>query len=178
MNITTSILERIKVQQGDITTLRVDAVVNAANTSLLGGGGVDGAIHAAAGPELKAECRRLGGCPEGGARLTQGYNLPARHVIHAVGPHWRGGGEGEAEVLASAYRSSLLLASRHGLRTVAFPSISTGIYGYPVEDASRVAARTVAAFLTEDETVESVTFCTFTEESTAAMRAALEALAR
>ncbi|MFV0302113.1 MAG: O-acetyl-ADP-ribose deacetylase [Paracoccus sp. (in: a-proteobacteria)] len=133
----------IRVWQGDITRLDVDAIVNAANSSLLGGGGVDGAIHHAAGPELLAECRTLGGCPTGEARITRGYNLPARHVIHTVGPVWKGGGAGEDELLASAYRSSLALARENGLTTIAFPAISTGIYGFPAERAARIAVDTI-----------------------------------
>lgn len=129
----------LTVWKGDITTLAVDAIVNAANSSLLGGGGVDGAIHRAAGPELLAECRGLGGCPTGEARMTAGYRLPAGHVIHTVGPVWKGGGAGEAGKLASCYRASLDLAARAGLRRVAFPAISTGVYGYPAEDAAQVA---------------------------------------
>lgn len=132
----------IRVWQGDITTLAVDAIVNAANSSLLGGGGVDGAIHRAAGPELLAECRLIGGCPTGEARITAGYRLPARHVIHAVGPVWKGGDVGEDDLLARAYRSSLRLARDHGLETIAFPAISTGIYGFPAERAASIAVRT------------------------------------
>lgn len=132
-------IPEIEVWQGDITTLRVDAIVNAANSSLLGGGGVDGAIHRAAGPELVAHCRALGGCPTGEARITPGFRLPAAHVIHTVGPVWRGDEHAEAELLAACYRNSLQLAERHGLGSVAFPAISCGIYGYPHEAAARIA---------------------------------------
>lgn len=133
----------IRVWQGDITTLAVDAIVNAANETLLGGGGVDGAIHRAAGPDLLAECRRIGGCPTGEARITGGYRLPARHVIHTVGPVWRGGDAGEDDLLASAYRNSLLLAQAHDLASIAFPAISTGIYGFPADRAAAIAADTI-----------------------------------
>ncbi len=130
---------KVKVWQGDITKLRVDAIVNAANASLLGGGGVDGAIHRAAGPELLAACRSLRGCETGKAKITEGFNLPARYVIHTVGPIWNGGGENEAELLASCYRNSLALAVQFNLKTIAFPSISTGAYGFPVEAAAEIA---------------------------------------
>lgn len=139
---------RLVVVEGDITRQDVDAIVNAANTTLLGGGGVDGAIHRAAGPELLAECRTLGGCPTGEARLTRGYRLPARWVIHTVGPVWRDGRHGEDELLARCYRNSLALARERGLKTIAFPAISTGAYGFPLERAARIAVRECLAFLT------------------------------
>ncbi len=153
--------ERIVVMRGDITQLPVDAIVNAANSSLLGGGGVDGAIHRAAGPELLAETRTLGGCPTGEARITRGYRLPARWVIHTVGPVWNGGSRGEDELLASCYRTSLALAAQHGIRTIAFPAISTGIYGFPLERATVIAVREVTAFLRQHPAIEQVTFVCF-----------------
>jgi O-acetyl-ADP-ribose deacetylase (regulator of RNase III) len=160
----TPIAARISVLKGDITKLKLDAIVNAANESLLGGGGVDGAIHRAAGPDLLAECRKIGGCPTGSARITKGYRLPASHVIHTVGPVYRGGGRGEAELLASCYHSSLSLLKEHNLKTAAFPCISTGVYSYPQNEACRIAVATVAEWLAENELPQAVSFCCFLEE--------------
>jgi O-acetyl-ADP-ribose deacetylase (regulator of RNase III) len=163
----------IEVVQGDITKLAVDAIVNAANSSLLGGGGVDGAIHRAAGPELVAECRLIGGCPTGEARITRGYRLPAKHVIHTVGPVWRGGANGEPALLASCYRNSLSLAVANGVRSIAFPAISCGIYGYPIEDACAISVRETRAFLAETNAIERVLFVAFSAEVAEAWRAVL-----
>ena len=156
----TTIIEAV---QGDITKQDVDAIVNAANTSLLGGGGVDGAIHRAAGRELLEACRKIGGCPTGDARITPGFRLRARHVIHTVGPVYRAGGQREADLLASAYRRSLEVASQHGLRSIAFPSISTGAYRYPIGDAARIALTTVATYLRHHPEIDLVRFVLFSE---------------
>ena len=157
---------RMTVVQGDITRQEVDAIVNAANEALRGGGGVDGAIHRAAGPELLEECKKIGGCPTGEARITKGYRLPARYVIHTVGPVWHGGDRGEPEKLAACYRNSLELAAANGVRTIAFPGISTGVYGYPLEDATRLAMQTVKNCLAELPAIEEVRFVTFGERAT------------
>lgn len=154
-------MQRIQIVLGDITRQKVDAIVNAANTSLLGGGGVDGAIHRAAGQRLLEECRTLGGCPTGEAKITSGYNLPAKWVIHTVGPIWRDGKHREDELLANCYRNSLELAVRHGLKTIAFPAISTGVYGFPLERATHIAIREVKGFLARDLSIEKVVFVCF-----------------
>ena len=156
-----SIRDRIAVVEGDITQLAVEAIVNAANTSLLGGGGVDGAIHDAAGPELVAECRGLGGCPTGMAKATKGHRLPAKWVIHTVGPVWHGGRRGEDELLANCYRNSLALAVDLGIKSIAFPSISTGAYGFPLERATEIAVSEVRDFLGRESSIEKVVFACF-----------------
>jgi len=164
---------RLALHQGDITALAVDAIVNAANSALSGGGGVDGAIHRSAGPELLSECRRLGRCPTGEARITRGYRLPARYVIHAVGPVWQGGGSGEDALLSSCYRNSLQLAVAHEARSIAFPAISTGIYRFPADQAARIAAQEVTGFLAEHTQLEHVIFCCFDAATMAHYRRAL-----
>lgn len=165
---------RLNAVEADITKLSVDAIVNAANTSLLGGGGVDGAIHRAAGPELLAECRTIGGCATGEAKITLAYRLPAKHVIHTVGPVWRGGASGEARLLASCYRSSLELALAFGIRSIAFPAISCGVYGYPIREAAAVAVLECRRFIRQHDAVETVTFALFGAEALAVYERELE----
>jgi O-acetyl-ADP-ribose deacetylase (regulator of RNase III) len=155
---------KIEIARGDITKLDVDAIVNAANTTLLGGGGVDGAIHRAAGPELLAECRTLGGCRPGEAKITRGYRLPARFVIHTVGPIWHGGKRGEPETLANCYRSSLQLAVENEIKTIAFPAISCGAYGYPIADAAQIAVKTTQDFLATEDRIDKIIFVLFGED--------------
>ena len=164
---------RIQIVTSDITRLSVDAIVNAANSSLLGGGGVDGAIHRAAGPELLAECHTLGGCETGQAKITRGYRLPAHHVIHTVGPVWHGGDRGEPELLAACYRNSLRLAVENGVRSIAFPAISCGVYGYPLDEAARIAVREVREFLATDDRIEIVYLVCFGEDVLQACQQAL-----
>jgi len=164
---------KVQLTEEDITGITADAIVNAANNSLLGGGGVDGAIHRAAGPELLAQCRGLGGCPTGEARITKGYNLPAAWIIHTVGPVWRGGTQGEPELLARCYRSCFSLVREYGLRTIAFPAISTGVYGYPKEEAARIAVRETRRALAENKNLATILFVCFNNATRLAYQKAL-----
>ncbi|MBF0100703.1 MAG: O-acetyl-ADP-ribose deacetylase [Desulfobacterales bacterium] len=170
-----SILNRLEIYKGDITTLQVDAIVNAANTSLLGGGGVDGAIHRAAGSELLEECRTIGGCPTGEARITKGYNLPSRYVIHTVGPVYHSS-KNPAQLLASCYTNSLSLAHTYGIKTIAFPAISCGVYGYPIKDACTIAIQTSIQFLTDRDDIEKVMFVLFSEADMTVYKRYMDAL--
>lgn len=167
---------KITIIQDDITRVQVDAIVNPANNSLLGGGGADGAIHRAAGPALKAECSKLKGCRTGDAKITQGYNLPAKHVIHTVGPRWYGGGQGEAELLASCYRECLARAAENNIRSIAFPAVSCGVYGYPLQAGCKVAMQTVAEEITKYDDIRKVIFCAFSEEVNQAFVEAMQSL--
>src|SRR5436190_21459922 len=173
-------MDKIEILRGDITTLEVDAIVNAANTTLLGGGGVDGAIHDAAGPELLAECRTLGGCETGNARITRGYRLKARHVIHAVGPVWHGGGNNEDELLMGCYENAMRIASQRGLTSIAFPAISTGVYRFPAARAAHLAVKTVSTQLANEgkitgtSGIKRIIFCCFSPESAEHHRRAFE----
>ena len=171
--VNSNIDSKIDIVGGDITKLEVDAIVNAANTTLLGGGGVDGAIHRAAGPELLAECRTLGGCPSGEAKITRAYKLPARFVIHTVGPFWTGGRRGEAEVLANCYRNSLHLAVENSVKTIAFPAISCGAYRYPITEAAKIAVETTQEFLANNDKIDKVNFVVANDEIHAAYQRAL-----